>query len=65
MNEDAHFQYEMTWFEEQPSLRDRIAMAALTGMIANGQHWDGQGDAEQYSRFAYEYADAMLKARTA
>jgi hypothetical protein len=43
-------------------LRDQFAMAALTGLLANP-------DAAKYSKdrteVAYEFADAMLKAREA
>ena len=43
---------------EQPTLRDRFAMAALTGMIAaHGYDYDGA------ARYAYSYADAMIKER--
>jgi hypothetical protein len=44
-------------------LRDQIATAALSGMVGSGQHFDGQGDPERFSKLAYEYADAMLVAR--
>jgi hypothetical protein len=62
MNEEAKFQYQMNWYEEQPSLRDRIAIAALTGMATaagfQGAPW------ERLAKDAYQAADAMLKARS-
>jgi hypothetical protein len=39
-------------------LRDRFAMAALTGMLANGTWRE-----EVLCKLSYDYADAMLKAR--
>ena len=49
--------------EEAKELRDRFAMAALTGLIINNlaQQYTPQDNAED----AYRYADAMLKAREA
>ena len=46
--------------EEHATLRDQFAMAALTGLLS-----DPERDAEpsEYAECAYEYADAMLKAR--
>ena len=51
-----------------PTLRDRFAMAALTGMCAWG--WVGLTDREKetdpdLARRAYHIADSMLAARTA
>lgn len=43
---------------EQPTLRDRFAMAALTGLLADPSE-DGKGVATR----AYGFADAMLEAR--
>ena len=50
---------------EQPTLRDRFAMAALAGMLACGHRNYGTiDDVLSYaSRVAYEYADAMLAER--
>ena len=50
--------------EEAKQLRDQFAMAALTGLLANS------GDVscsarEGFAKVAYDYADAMLKARGA
>lgn len=42
-----------------PTLRDRFAMAALTGMLANSQ----KSNVEHYATTAYLIADLMLKAR--
>lgn len=41
------------------TLRDRIAIAALQGILAFNASYDPKG----ISKTAYEYADAMLKAR--
>lgn len=55
---------------EQVTLRDQFAMAALTGMTANPSTRAymervsiEQTDAEMFADYAYEYADAMLAAR--
>lgn len=46
----------------QVSLRDYFAAAALTGLINRG--FTEFGNSEQaYADLAYQYADAMLKAR--
>lgn len=45
---------------EQPTLRDQFAMAAFTGLLANS---DLIGETEDYARWAYQHADAMLKER--
>ena len=50
--------------DDQPTLRDQFAMAALTGILMNS--FMGQQAAEspaKASTWAYEYADAMLEAR--
>lgn len=46
--------------KERAELRDRFAMAALTGLLA-----DHTMDfaVTEFADLAYEYADAMLKAR--
>jgi hypothetical protein len=46
--------------DEQPTLRDKFAMAALTGIISNPS-WDGNLD--KSVKIAYIIADAMLAAR--
>lgn len=55
------------WPEDKPEnlvsvepLRDRIAMAALTGLIASPMR---HGEPEVYAISAYRFADAMLQAR--
>jgi hypothetical protein len=49
----------------EETLRDRFAMAALTGLLAGPE--DGGGTLphyqQHYARTAYGYADAMLAAR--
>lgn len=47
---------------EQPTLRDQFAMAALTGMCAAPVDCYS-GTKAEIARWAYEQADAMLKAR--
>jgi hypothetical protein len=46
---------------EAPTLRDRFAMAALTGILANPNRVVYRLDVEE----AYAHADAMLRAREA
>ena len=58
---------------EHMKLRDYFAAAALQGLIANNHDWEEErppdgvetlGDWQRhFGRTAYEYADAMLKAR--
>ena len=54
-------QYFLTGREtpQPPTLRDQFAMAALAGMLSSDRWRGGQDTAV----LAYEYADAMLKAR--
>ena len=43
--------------------REWFAGMALQGLLINGgkfSHFDGVGDDEYFSKFAYKYADAML-----
>ena len=42
-------------------LRDRFAMAALTGLLAD--HTMQNFSVTEFADLSYEYADAMLKAR--
>jgi len=44
-------------------LRDRMAMAALTGILSSSKGWIGEGDYEEVARRSYKTADAMLSAR--
>ncbi len=48
--------------KEEPTLRDHIAMAALTGILAYGSR---TADADTDAKWSYVYADAMLEARKA
>lgn len=49
--------------QARAKLRDRFAMAALTGMLAYPDGGMAQDQPTYFSKRAYEYADAMLKAR--
>ena len=46
-------------------LRDRFAIGALTGLLASPSDCQGtsKNPLERFSERAYEYADAMMKAR--
>ncbi len=48
-------------FMTEKTLRDEFAMAALTGLFASKYKLTGAPDWDAVT--AYEYADAMLKAR--
>lgn len=54
--ERAQQQTEQAAKQARAELRDRFAMAALTGLV--GDYHDNAA-----AKLAYEYADAMLKAR--
>ncbi len=45
---------------EQKTLRDEMAMAALSGMLG---HPETNGFYDDFARHAYAYADAMMEAR--
>lgn len=45
--------------DDQPTLRDYLAMAALAAIIDNDEKFNYDADATA----AYHYSDAMLKAR--
>ena len=51
--------------QARAELRDRFAMAALTGLLAHRNNLPSfiSTHQDQRARMAYEYADAMLKAR--
>ena len=64
---NREFEHRMEWHREdierarkqaRAELRDRFAMAALTGLLAAGSMWSGEAADE-----AWKQADAMLKAR--
>jgi hypothetical protein len=48
---------------EKPTLRDRFAMAALTGMLSNNRVHVDSARCGFSSLLAFKYADAMLKSR--
>ena len=52
---------------EQPMLRDRFAIAALTGMMSHADRFGGEDKdgAALMAVEAYRFADAMLVARVA
>ena len=47
--------------EDKLTLRDQFAMAALNGLLATTSE-SGQS-LEDYTKWAYKYADAMMEAR--
>ena len=64
---NREFEHRMEWHREdierarkqaRAELRDRFAMAALTGLLAAGSMWSGEAADE-----AWKQADAILKAR--
>ena len=67
---NREFEQRMEWHREdierarkqaRAELRDRFAMAALTGLLAEG--WTGDLGREKRAAFVWQEADAMLKAR--
>jgi len=60
---------EMQYWDErkakEPTLRDKLAMAALQGLLSHGgqsydvQHWDR----DDFAREAYLHADEMIRVR--
>lgn len=55
---------DMPYFEQQPTLRDQFAMAALTGMMsAANSEGEWTHCISSASELAYRAADAMLEAR--
>ena len=60
-------------FDEPMTARDRFAMAALTGMLSSGEGLvaiseqdkkEGVGPTSFTAKVCFEFADAMLKARS-
>ena len=49
------------WRKARNELRDRFAMAALTGMLANPA--EARISPAEWTYDAYRFADAMMKAR--
>ena len=49
--------------QARAELRDRFAMAALTGLLGHFEDGIHTSDCEMISDLAYDMADAMLKAR--
>ena len=56
--EIAELKQSLAWAQQQKTLRDEFAMAALPRLIA-----DYGGGTNAHVRIAYEYADAMMKER--
>lgn len=50
--------------EQQPTLRDYFAAAALPALIAYGREAGIRSDLNTIAECAYDMADAMLKARS-
>lgn len=57
--EDEAYELRDALHAARMTLRDAFAAAALTGLMANGT----EDDMEQRATWAYQQADAMLKAR--
>lgn len=51
--------------QELPTLRDRFAIAALNGLLANQEDVDlpTKQAVEHFAKMSYEYANEMMKAR--
>ena len=49
--------------EQAPSLRDRFAMAAITGMSTSLRSGLAAGAEDKMAEIAYEIADAMMRRR--
>ena len=67
---NREFEHRMEWHREdierarkqaRAELRDRFAMAALTGLLADPE--SSMESLDWIAKVAYEYADAMMKAR--
>jgi hypothetical protein len=58
------FEYKTEPVDEPMTLRDKIAIAALTAIISRGD-LDTQMNVMPYCQDAYTIADAMLEARKA
>lgn len=52
--------------QDETMLRDRFAMAALQGALVSGDidYWLDEKNRLQIATGAYEWADAMMKARS-
>lgn len=50
---------------ESPTLRDQFAMAALTGLVSQSNGTAFSSDKESGATWAYDMAQAMMKAREA
>lgn len=61
--EQAHEDFKRRFgiIDDNVELRDKFAMAALTGMCASNTQWK---HAQEVSILAYKTADAMLEARS-
>jgi hypothetical protein len=68
---DGHQLQQITWaieagiqegLKQQPTLRDRFAMAALQGLVAGRDGWS-DSLMSIYPERAYQMADSMLAAR--
>ena len=65
MLEQEEAAYASRMKQARAELRDRFAMAALTGLLASPSECEGKSKnpLERYSKRAYQYADAMMATR--
>jgi hypothetical protein len=57
-----HDEHGTMWEAEGMTLRDYFAAKAMQGLLSNHT---AEGQNQEYASWAYQYADAMLKAREA
>ena len=61
--EIADLKQSLAWAQQQKTLRDEFAMAALTGIITRSATYFGIEDFHKFAEWSYEVADSMMKER--
>jgi len=61
--EIAELKQSLAWAQQQKTLRDELAMAALTGVITRSATYFGIEDFHKFAEWSYEIADSMMKER--